>query len=79
MAVVKIIEIISEGATVEEAIKNGVDEAAKTVHNILQFNVDHVLAVVENNKVRKFRVNGKLSFLLNDRERDEKQKKNKKK
>lgn len=79
MAIVKIIEVISEGATTEDAIKNAVDEAAKTVKNILQFNVDHVLAIVENNKVKKFRVNGKISFLLDNREREEKKKNGKKK
>lgn len=79
MAVVKILEIISEGASVEEAVKSAVDEAAKTVHNILQINVEHITAIVENNKVKKFRVNSKLSFLLNDRERDEKKKNGKKK
>ena len=79
MAVVKILEIISEGASVEDAIKSAVDEAAKTVQNILQINVEHIAAIVENNKVKKFRVNTKLSFLINDHERDEKKKNNGKK
>lgn len=64
MSVVKVIEIICEGATVEDAIKSGVAEAAKTVKEIKQINVCHVEGLVEKNKVTKFRVNAKISFLV---------------
>ena len=62
MSIVKVIEVISEGSSVEEAIKSAVQEAAKTVENIRQINVDYIEALVENNKVTKFRVNSKISF-----------------
>jgi flavin-binding protein dodecin len=65
MSVVKVIEIISEGASIEAAIKNAVEEASKTVQNIRQINVEHVEGLVENNKVTKFRVNSKISFIVN--------------
>jgi flavin-binding protein dodecin len=64
MSIVKIIEVIGEGHSTDEAIKSAVHEAAKTVENILQINVEHIEAVVENNKVTKFRVNAKISFLV---------------
>ena len=64
MSIVKVIEVISEGPSVDEAIKAGLKEAAKTVENILQINVDHIEALVEKNKVTKFRVHSKLSFLV---------------
>jgi dodecin len=64
MSIVKVIEVISEGNSVDEAIKTGVTEASKTVEHILQINVDHIEAVVENNKVTKFRVGSKISFLV---------------
>lgn len=66
MSIVKIIEIISEGVTVEAAIKAGVSEASKTVENIKQINVDHIEGIVEKNEVTKFRVNSKISFLVHN-------------
>ncbi len=64
MSVVKIIEVISEGDSVDAAIKSAVVEAAKTVEHINQVNVQHIEAIVEHNKVTKFRVNAKISFLV---------------
>lgn len=64
MSVVKVIELIGEGDSVEAAMKSAVAEAAKTVKNIKQVNVQHVEALVEKDKVTKFRVNVKLSFLV---------------
>lgn len=66
MAVVKVIEVISEGDSVDAAIKSAVAEAAKTVEGIRQLNVCHIEAMVENNKVTKIRVNSKISFLVKD-------------
>lgn len=64
MSIVKVIEVISEGATLEAAIKAGVEEAAKTVQEIKQINVDHIEGLVEKNKITKFRVNSKISFIV---------------
>ena len=64
MSVVKVIEIISEGNSIEEAMKAAVAEASKTVKFIKQINVEHVEGLVENDKVTKFRVNSKISFLV---------------
>lgn len=64
MSIVKIIEVIAEGATVDAALKSAVEEAARTVQNIRQINVEHIEGIVENNKVIKIRINAKLSFLV---------------
>jgi flavin-binding protein dodecin len=64
MSIVKVIEVISEGKTIEEAIKSALDEAAKTVEGIKQVNVDHIEAKVENNKITKYRVAAKISFVI---------------
>ncbi len=64
MSIVKIIEVISEGASVDEGIKSAAIEASKTVENILQINVDHIEALVEKGKVTKFRIHAKVSFLV---------------
>lgn len=64
MSIAKVIEVISEGASIDDAIKNAVKEASKTVANIRQVNVQHIEALVEKNKVTKFRVNLNISFVV---------------
>ena len=64
MSIVKVIEVISEGTSIEEAMKAAVSEASKTVEHIKQINVDHIEAIVENNQIKKFRVNSKISFVV---------------
>ncbi len=63
-SIVKVIELISEGNSIEAAIESAVTEATKTLHNIKQVNVEHIEARVENNKISKYRVNVKISFLI---------------
>lgn len=64
MSIVKVIEVISEGSSIDEAIKAAVLEASKTVEGIKQINVDHIEARVEKNQITKFRVNSKISFVV---------------
>lgn len=63
-SVVKVIELISEGNSVDAAIKSAVEEASKTIKEIKQVNVQHIEGLVEKNKVTKFRVNVKVSFIV---------------
>jgi dodecin len=64
MSIVKIIEVISEGDSIDAAIKSAVTEVSKTVEHVKQVNIDHIEALVENNKVVKFRVICKISFVV---------------
>lgn len=64
MSIVKVIEVICEGSSVDEALKAGVKEASKTIENILQINVVHIEGVVVKNKITKIRVNAKISFVV---------------
>lgn len=64
MSIVKVIEVISEGKNVDEAIANAVKEASLTISGIKQVNVKYIQAVVEKNKVVKIRVNSDISFLV---------------
>lgn len=79
MSVVKVIEIISEGKNIDEALKSAIEEASKTVQEIRQINVQHIEGIVENNKIAKIRVNSKISFLVNHSKSDKKSKTVKKK
>jgi dodecin len=66
MSLAKVIEVIAEGATMEDAVKNAVVHASKTVHNIRSVYCENMQGIVENNKVVKFRVNAKITFVLDD-------------
>ncbi len=64
MSIVKIIEVISEGSSIEEAVENGLKEASKTLNHIQQIDVQHIHAKVENNKVVKYRLDLKVSLVV---------------
>lgn len=64
MSVAKVIEVIAEGKTIEEAVNNGVHEASETVKGIKHVDIKHMHAHVEDGKVRHFRVILKISFVV---------------
>ena len=64
MAIVKVIEIIAEGDSVENAVSAAVDEASKTVRNIKTVYVKDIQAIVQDNKVAKYRIDAKVSFVV---------------
>ncbi|MFN4174330.1 MAG: dodecin family protein [Parachlamydiaceae bacterium] len=66
MSVVKVLELIGEGKSIEDAIASTLKHAAKTVKNIRQLNVQHIEAIVEKNKIVKYRVNVNLSFVVDN-------------
>jgi flavin-binding protein dodecin len=65
MAVVKIIELIgSSPINWEEATKNALAQAAKTVKNIKSVYVKSCKATVENNKIAEYRAVVKIAFIV---------------
>lgn len=65
MSVAKIIEISAESPkSFEDAIANGVARASKTIHGIKSAWVKEQHVVVENNKVTLYRVDLKVTFVL---------------
>ncbi len=65
MAVVKIIELIGSSPTSwEDAVKNALAEAAKTIENIKSVYVKRCNAKVENNKIVEYRANVKIAFVV---------------
>lgn len=68
MAIVKVIEVIAQsGKSWDDAAKKALKEASKTVRNIKSLYVQEMQAVVEDGKIAQYRLNAKISFLL-DRE-----------
>jgi flavin-binding protein dodecin len=64
VSIVKVIEVISEGKTIEEAIQYAVHEASKTVKDIKQVDVDHIHAKVENGHITQYRIDARISFVV---------------
>lgn len=65
MSVAKIIEISCESPkSFEDAIHNGIARASKTVHGIKGAWVKEQQVVIENNKVTLYRVDLKVTFVL---------------
>ena len=68
MSIVKVIEVISEGKTIEDGLKAAVKEASKTIKHIKQIDLKWVHAHVEKNKITNFRVTAKISFVVHHKE-----------
>jgi hypothetical protein len=66
MSLVKVIEVIAEGETMEAAVQSAVNQASKTVKNIKSINCENIQGIVEKNKVTKFRINAKISFVVEE-------------
>ncbi|RXJ49614.1 dodecin family protein [Gelidibacter gilvus] len=65
MEILKVIEIMGNSKTsFEDAIKNVVKEASKTVKNIKSVTVKHMQVTVDNNQVSEYRVTTKVSFTI---------------
>ena len=67
MAVAKVIEISSASSeSFEEAIKQGLARATKTVHDIRGAWIKEQNVRLENGKIVEFRVDMKVTFILED-------------
>ena len=63
MAIVKVIEVIaSSEKSIDDAIRNGVAEASKTIHNIDSVFVKDIKVHVKDGKVTTFGVICKVAF-----------------
>ncbi|HHY88743.1 MAG TPA: dodecin domain-containing protein [Chloroflexi bacterium] len=67
MAVVKVIELLAQSEkSWEDAAQVAVTEAAKTLRGIQSVYVKEMQAIVENNRITQYRVNVKISFILEE-------------
>ncbi|HMQ68352.1 MAG TPA: dodecin family protein [Ignavibacteria bacterium] len=67
MAIVKIIEVIaSSEKSLDDAIRNAVKEASKTIHNIDSVYIENIKAHVKDGNVTTFGCNCKISFRVEE-------------
>lgn len=68
MAVVKVIEVLAQSATsFDDAVKVACAEVTKTTRGVQSIYVKEMQAVVENDQITQYRVNVKVSFMVEDR------------
>lgn len=67
MSMLKVVEVLAESnKSFEDAAQVAVTKAGKSVRNIKSIYIQDMTATVENNKLVSYRVNAKISFLLED-------------
>lgn len=65
MPTLKVIEILAESdKSWEDAAQLAVNKAAESLRNIKSIYINDMEAKVENNKISKFRINSKITFML---------------
>jgi hypothetical protein len=65
MPMLKVIEVLAESEkSWEDAAKTAVANAAKSLHGIKSIYIKEMEATVDGNQIVKYRINGKISFLL---------------
>ena len=65
MSVIKVIEVLSESTVSwEDAARQAVTKASRTIHNIRSIYVKDHSARVENGNITTYRITAKISFLL---------------
>lgn len=68
-SVVKVIEVIAQSDQgFDDAIRNAVREAAKTVTGIKSVWVENMSAKVEGDRITSYRANCKVSFVIKGRD-----------
>lgn len=66
MSVYKKSEIVGTGASVDEAIRNAISRASKTLRNLSWFEMQEVRGTVKDGQVGEVQVTVKVGFRLDD-------------
>ncbi len=70
MSLVKVIEVLAQSEkSWEDAAQIAVKTASKTLKDIKSLYIENFEAKVENGKITKYRINGKLTFALRGTEK----------
>ena len=65
MPMLKVIEVLAESnQSWEDAAKQAVANAAKTVRNIKSIYIENFEATVDGDQLTRYRINAKISFML---------------
>jgi len=65
MSLAKVIEILAEGETIEDAFDNAAAEASETVDDIQSIWASDIEAKVEDGEIQHYRITAKVTFAVN--------------
>ncbi|SEO77633.1 hypothetical protein SAMN04490248_11211 [Salinihabitans flavidus] len=67
MSMLKVIEVLAESdKSFDDAAQNAVTQASASVRNVKSVYIKEMNAAVENGRITSYRVNAKVSFLLDN-------------
>jgi flavin-binding protein dodecin len=65
MTMLKVVEVLAQSdKSWEDAANNAVQEASKTVRGIKSIYIKEMEAVVDDDRITQYRINAKVTFLL---------------
>lgn len=65
MTMLKVIEVLAQSTTGwEDAAQIAVDQAGRSVRDIRSVYISDMEATVDNGKIKEYRINAKISFVL---------------
>jgi len=64
MAIAKVIEVIAQGSSVEDALEEAVKEVSKSLRSVKSVYAENITGLVEDGKITKYRVNAKVTFVV---------------
>ena len=68
-SIAKVIEVIAESdKSWDDAAENAVKEAGKSIRDIKHLYVQDMQATVEDGKIKNYRLNAKITFVVGDDE-----------
>jgi flavin-binding protein dodecin len=69
MSIVRSIEVIAQSPQgFDQACKEAIKEASQTLRGIKSFWIKNAECIVENDQITMYRVNGKISFVVEEKE-----------
>jgi hypothetical protein len=67
MAIAKVIEVSASSTTgFEDAVRDGITRAAKSVHNMRKAWVNEQSIIIRDDKIAEWHVNLRITFVLDD-------------
>ena len=65
MTTLKVVEVLAQSdKSWEDAAQSAIGDAAKTVRGIKSIYIENLEATVEDDKITQYRINGKISFMV---------------
>ena len=65
MTTLKVVEVLAQSdKSWEDAAQSAINDAATTVRGIKSIYIENLEATVEDNKITQYRINGKISFMV---------------